>query len=318
MTLRTRKPSGQVSWPLVLVEGAEKTGKSYAAYSLSADRRVGRTFVLDLGEGTADEYAELGPYEVIDHNGTYADIVDQVRAACAEPRDDGLPNVIVIDSITALWELLKDWAEHRARNSKAGRRKLAEDPDAEVDVSMNLWNDAKDRWYKVINILRRSDVIGVLVARAKEVAKVQGGQPVAGQTDYKIEAEKGTAFAVTVQVRMTRPHTASLVAIRSLHADLPARGLALPDKDPLAHVVFDVMGAGEGSGPAQITHGSVGIPRGEAKTQLVELLTRSGNPYPKETASALWGKVIGGDPEELTDDQWSLLEAAATETEPAE
>ena len=33
--------------------------------------------------------------------------------------------------------------------------------DAEIDVSMNLWNDAKDRWYAIVNLLRGWPGIGV-------------------------------------------------------------------------------------------------------------------------------------------------------------
>lgn len=310
--LRTRRPTGQVAWPLILVEGEEKTGKSHAAYSLSADPRIGRTFVFDVGEGTADEYAELGPYEVVEHNGTYGDILDQLQAACAQPVDNGLCNAVVIDSATAVWDLLKDWTGSRARNSKAGRRKLEQDPDAEVDVPMNLWNDANDRWNRILNVLRRSNVVGVLIARAKETAKVQGGQPVAGQTEYKVEAQKGLPFAVTAQVRMSRPHTATLVAVRSLHVDVPAKGIQLPEPNPLAHLVFDVMKAGPGSTPAQITHGVVGLSVKEAKDRLLDFLNRENVPDPKIVARTLWDKHAGTDAPEITPDHLvAILDAAA-------
>jgi len=180
--LRTRKPSGQVAYPTILLEGPEKVGKSYAAYRLSTSPHVGRTFVFDLGEGTADEYAELGPYEIVEHNGTFSDLLEQMKAAAAEPAVDGRPNVIVLDDGTALWDLLKDWADSRARTSRAGRKKLADDPDAEIDVSMNLWVDAKDRWYQVLNLLRAWPGIGVMIGRGKEVAKVPG-RPARRRTD---------------------------------------------------------------------------------------------------------------------------------------
>lgn len=286
--LRTRPPTGQVPWPLLLVEGSEKAGKSYAAYRLSADLRVGRTFVIDLGEGTADEYARLGPYEVIVHDGTYNDILEQLRAACAEPTEPGKPNVVIIDSATALWSLLKSWAEQRAKRSKAGRKKLQDDPDAEVDVSMNLWNDAAERWYRVLNELRRSNVIGILIAQGKEVAKVQGGQPVVGQTDYKVEAHKGTPFAVTAQVRMTKPHTATLVAVRSLDVEVPARGLKLADENPIGHLVFDVLGAGAESAPAQIVHGEVGMSVADAKHRLLAALSARNVPGAMDLARQVW------------------------------
>lgn len=314
--LRTRKPTGEVAWPLILVEGPDKSGKSVASYSLSADPRVGRTFVLDLGEGTADEYARLGPYEVIDHNGTYSDMVAQIEAACAEPRvDPAKPNVVEIDSGSEVWDLLKDWTNWRARNSKSGRRRLQQDPDAEIKPPMNLWNDARDRWYRIINILRRSDVIGVITCRAREVAKVENGEPVANQTDYKVECEKGTPFAMKAQVRMTKPHTATLVAVGSLDVQIPEEGLRLPDENPLGHLVFDVLGCTPAAGGQRITHGTVGLSIGEAKTRLLDLVKRLGNEdgdAAKTTAGRLWARYVPGKPEEISpDDLTEVIDKAA-------
>ena len=41
MTLATRKPTGEVGFPMILVEGREGTRKTSEALSLSADPRVG-------------------------------------------------------------------------------------------------------------------------------------------------------------------------------------------------------------------------------------------------------------------------------------
>jgi len=309
--LRTRKPTGQVAWPLLLVEGEEKAGKSVAAYRLSSSARVGRTFVFDLGEGTADEYAELGPYEVVDHNGTYADLLEQLRAATEIPSDPERPNVIVLDDGSALWDLLKDWTSHRARNSRAGRKRLAEDPDAEVDASMNLWNDAKDRWNRVVNLLRAWPGIAIVIARGKEVSKVAGGAPVAGETEWRVEAEKNLAFAVSAWVRMTRPHTATLVGARSLRVEIPRNGLRLPDENPLEELVFAVLGAGaEGFGTSNRVVPSIGVDRATAKTHLLELLAELGlaRPAALEVAAAVWPAE---NPAEITSDQWAAIEAAA-------
>lgn len=308
--LRTRPPTGQVAYPLILVEGEEKAGKSVAAYRLSASERVGRTFVFDLGEGTADEYAELGPYEVVEHNGTYADLVEQIRAACAEPSDPDRPNVIVLDDGTALWDLLKDWASIRARSSRANRKKLAEDPDAEVDVSMAHWNDAKDRWNRVLNLLRAWPGIAVVIARGKEVSKVAGGAPVAGETEWSIAAEKNLAFAVSAWVRMTRPHTATLVGVRSLHVDVPRNGLRLPEENPLENLIFDVLGAGGDFGTSSRVVPSVGIDRGTAKTHLLELVKELGvrGEDAKNVAREVWPSE---DPAEITSAQWETIEKAA-------
>ena len=297
---------------MILVEGPEKSGKSVAAYSLSSDDRVGRTFVLDLGEGTADEYARLGRYEILEHNGTYAAIWEQIEAACHEPRvDPDKPNVVEIDTGSAVWDLVKDWTNHRARNSRAGRKKLQDDPDAEIDPSMNLWNDARDRWYRIINQLRRSNCIAVVVCRARETALVKDGQPVSGQTDYKVECEKGTPFAMTAQVRMSKPHTATLVAVRSLDVQLPEKGLQLPDDNPLGHLVFEVLKCGVDTVAANVTHPTVGIPKPEAMQRLADYLTREGFD-PKQWARPIWDADPMANADELApEDVVRILDAAA-------
>jgi hypothetical protein len=243
MTLATRKPTGEVAFPLLLIEGVEKTGKTYAALSLSASERVGRRFVLELDEPTADEYASLGDFEILEHNGTFTSILEQLTAATKEPAEDGKPNVIILDTGSALWGLLKDWASYRARNSRKAKKTLEEDPDAEVDISMNLWNDAKDRWYSVINLLRAWPGIGIIVARGREVAKVVNGTPVANQTEWSVEAEKSTPFAVSAVLRMTRPHVATLMSARSLHVDVPGKGQVLKVDGPVEHLVFEILKA---------------------------------------------------------------------------
>ena len=295
-TLRTRPPTGKVAYPLVLLEGEEKAGKSFAAYSLSSSPKVGRTFVFDLGEGTADEYAQLGPYEVIDHNGTFTDLLDQLRAACALPPHEGRPNVVIIDDASALWALLKDWASARARQSKAGRRAIAADPDAEVDVAMNLWNDAKDRWDQVINLLRTWPGIGVVIAKGREVSKVAGGVPVAGQTEWSVDVQKTTPGAVSAWVRMRRPHTATLVGVRSLHVEVPSGGLTLPAEHPLEHLVFGVLGAEDGFAESTRTLPSLAdmTPEERGEPEDVDGRARALGWGHAEEQAAAWRAVLEG------------------------
>ncbi|MFJ7724427.1 hypothetical protein ACIQYM_41155, partial [Rhodococcus erythropolis] len=81
--LKTRPPSGAVPWPLILIEGGEKAGKSWSIAELSASDKIGRTLWLDLGEGAGDEYGAIpgARYELIEHDGTWASIMEQVKAA---------------------------------------------------------------------------------------------------------------------------------------------------------------------------------------------------------------------------------------------
>lgn len=246
MSLRTHKPSGRPPYPLILIEGQPKWGKSCAAYEISTSDRVDRTFVFDLGEGSAEGYARLGPYEVVDLDGTWSDFHDQLTAATSIPSDPEKPNVIVIDSVTELWVDLKSWVDERARNSKAGMATLARDPDAEVNRPMNLWNDAKDRWAFVINTLRRWPGIAIITAQAEEKTAIDDdGKPAMDRgrvlRTYKVDAEKTTVRSVTAVVRFMDYRRPVLKGIWSLDVELPEEGVALPQEHTLEHLVFNLL-----------------------------------------------------------------------------
>ncbi len=251
MAPRTRKPTGAVPWPLILLEGGEKSGKSFTSALLSASEKVGTTYWLDLGEGAADEYGAIPGtrYEVIVHDGSWASIireVAEVKAEAVRAADAGEPPVVlVIDSMTAEWEMLKDWAANRAKNSKANKAKLARDPHAEVTVSMNLWNDATARHRRLMTMLMTFPGIVIMTARGKEVASLdESGRPVEGSKEYKVEGHKTLAFDASCWVRLFRDAPAVVVGARSVHAGIrPGRDepKPLPDDWTLEWLIFDAL-----------------------------------------------------------------------------
>lgn len=251
MALKTRKPTGAVPWPLILLEGGEKSGKSYAAAILSASPKVGRTAWLDLNEGAADEYGAIpgARYEVIEHDGSWQSIAAAIADAKAEAkkdRDNGeKPFVLVIDSMTAEWDLLKAWAESRAKKTDFNKAKLAKDPNAEISVSMNFWNDATSRHRRVMTMLMTFPGIVVMTARGKDVAALDGkGRPIEGTKEYRVEGNKNLAYDASCWVRMYRDKPAIVVGARSVHAGVR------PGKDnprslhpdwTLEWLIFDVL-----------------------------------------------------------------------------
>jgi hypothetical protein len=221
MTIRTRPPTGVPPWPLVLIEGPEKSGKSYAAAEFTASENVGQCYWIDLGEGAADEYAAIpgANYLVVDHDGTWPDIMLQVREVAAEAEQSEKPVVLVIDSMTAEWDMLKDWASKRARESKFAQKQLREDPNAEIKPSMNLWNDAGDRHRDLMRTLMTFNGICVVTARGKEVAALdQDGRPIPKAKDYRVEGHKTLPYDATVWVRLSREEAPTIVGCRSVHA----------------------------------------------------------------------------------------------------
>lgn len=73
MTLKTRQPTGKPSWPILLLAGREKAGKSWAAVAASASDLIGRTLYIGIGEDDPDEYALIpgASFEIVEHDGTY-------------------------------------------------------------------------------------------------------------------------------------------------------------------------------------------------------------------------------------------------------
>lgn len=310
--LRTRPPTGHVPYPTVLVEGLPKEGKSVIARKLSASPRVGRTFVFDVGEVASDEYAALGRFELVEWGTTWQGFQQQLEAALAVPQDAGKPNVVVVDQVTAVWQTFGvAWADLRARRSRAGQKALERDPDAAIDPTMNLWNDAKDRWRWMMDRLGAWPGIAVLVARGGEVAKVEGGQPVAGQTVYRVEAEKSLLFDVTAQVQVRAGRKAHLVAVKSLYLRDAGLPIELPnawEDNPLDHLVFDLLSAGGTFVPAQLstTTAEDGWPAKNAKGALFELAksTQPDAEKAREQAAAAWAAAGLEGAEHVTRDQY--------------
>ncbi|MFF0742125.1 hypothetical protein ACFYVL_17180 [Streptomyces sp. NPDC004111] len=248
--LRTRQPSGVVPWPKILLEGEEKAGKSFTAAEFTGSEHTGQAYWLELGEDTADEYAAVpgADYLLIVHNGTYRDILGQVEAVHAEAKRAAAagepPVVLVIDSVSLLWRMLVNWTNGRARRSNSGQAKLNRDPDAEIKPSMNLWNDAVERWNRVMYLVRTMPGVVVMLARGKEISAVDGnGDPIPNTKDWRVEGQKSLAFDATAWVRLRRDKDPQIIAARSLKFRVPREGkpMTVPDLT-VERLVFGLMG----------------------------------------------------------------------------
>jgi hypothetical protein len=248
MALKTRPPSGAVPWPLILVEGGEKAGKSWAAAVLSSSDKVGRTLWIDWAEGAADEYGAIegARYEVVEHDGSWLSIMEQVRAAkdeAARAVEAGeKPVVLVIDSMTAEWDDLKDWVDGKARRRDVNAKKLERDPEAEVSITPDLWNLANARHKDLMRVLMRFPGICVMTARGGDQMEMDNGKPTTKRV-WKVDAQKNLAFDASVWVRLSRTEHPQIVGARSVHAgivpgdDKPRR---IPDLT-LEQLVFDIL-----------------------------------------------------------------------------
>jgi len=247
MTLRTRQPTGVASWPMVLLEGPDSVGKSYQAAQFTGCDKTGQAYWLDIGEGAADEYINVpgADYLILEHDGSWSDIINQIREASAAEAKSDLPAVLIVDSASNVWDMLKTWTDTRARSSRNGKKLLAADPDAEVSASPNLWNDANARHHAFVKALQEFPGIVVLTARGKEtIAMDKDGRPIPNAKDYSVEVNKYLPFRVSAHVRLSRDDSPQVVSFRSATNGLRP-GVDKPqryDDFTLEHLVFDVMG----------------------------------------------------------------------------
>ena len=250
MTLKTRQPTGRTGWPRILVEGGEKSGKSWALAELSASPKVGRTVVLVLGEDESkwDEFGQIEDvrFELALHDGSWTSIMgvlEDAKDAAAKALAAGEPPFVLgIDTVTAVWEGLKDWAGLRARNSEKNRKLLAQDPDAAIDVSSNYWNDSRRRWRQgLIRVALTFPGIVVMIARGREVTLFQNGQPVAGRKTWSVEGENNLVFDASVHVRLSREAKPLLISLANVKNGIMPGDPAEPmPKDwTLERLIFD-------------------------------------------------------------------------------
>lgn len=236
-----RKPTGIAAAPVFLVSGVPKSGKSLTSYKIAQHPRIHHTYVIDIGEGSADEYGgDEGdpPYEVLPWGRSWADLVDTVVWACAQKPPEGKLTAVIVDSGNDLWGSLSAWANAKARNSKEARDKLARDPSVEIDTKMSHWNDAKSWWARVVNPLKLSGhTVGVLCARTELVSVVNAaGNPTREKT-YSYGIEKTFAGSImTAHIAVDVDHTARLIEVRSKRVSVGRDGLKLGD-NPLAEVL---------------------------------------------------------------------------------
>lgn len=244
-----RKPTGVPAAPLIMVSGQPKVGKSMTAYKLGRSPRINATWVIDLGEGSADEYGKMGCYEVLEWGRSFVDLQDTVRWCVAQPCPEGLMNAVILDSGTDLWDSLKSRADKRARRSKKNMEALKNDPDYEVDVSMPYWNDAKDTWARIISPMKLAGhLVGVVIVATEVVSEVINGAPTRNKvTSY--QCEKTLPRAATAHVSVLPDHTAVLLEARSMHVSVGPQGLVLDADNPLGDLVDRLSPSGTFAAP---------------------------------------------------------------------
>lgn len=216
MTLNTRKPTGRPSWPILLLAGREKAGKTWGALTASSSDLVGRTLYIGIGEDDPDEYALIpgAEFDIVVHDGTYPGILTAIQAAVAEPHGDK-PTLIVVDSMTRLWNLIGDNMQAIANRRAKGRRNA----NGDYTISADLWNTAAGQWGDVMDALRQHQGPVILTARLDSVAVMENGQPTA-QKEWKIQGHKSLPFDAAGIVEMRERGQFLLTGVKSARVKL--------------------------------------------------------------------------------------------------
>lgn len=212
-----RKPTGQPSWPVLLLAGREKAGKSYQAALASSSDLIDRTFWIGFGEKDPDEYGAIpgARFEIAEHDGTLADLRDTLRYLLTIPADDK-PHMLVIDSTTRIWSTLRDKATYIAtqRGSK--------DRHGELVIGTDIWNKVNTEWAGILTLIRQHRGPVILTARLDTVSVIENGRPTTAKTE-KVQGQKSLPYDVDAIVEMPERGRAELTGARSVIMQIPER-----------------------------------------------------------------------------------------------
>lgn len=214
-----RAPTGLPSWPVLLLAGREKAGKSYQAALASCSDLIDRTFWVGFGEKDPDEYGAIpgARFEIAEHDNTLADLRDTLRYLLTLDSAAGeKPHLWVLDSGTRVWTTLREKANYIAaqRNTR--------DRNGELIVSMDIWNKVNTEWAETLNLIRAHRGPVIITARLDTVSVIENGRPT-NQKAEKVQGQKSLAYDVDAIVEMPERGRAELTGARSVIYKIPAR-----------------------------------------------------------------------------------------------
>ncbi|KQQ22563.1 hypothetical protein ASF48_05100 [Rathayibacter sp. Leaf299] len=224
MNRTLRRPTGKPSWPIALIAGREKSGKSYQSALASASDLINDTYWVSIGEKDPDEYGAIpgARFAIAPHDGTVADIEATIQwLRTSAPKSKDKPNLLVIDSATLLWDQLSREA------SNAAEKRGSRDRNGELIVGTDLWNKANFQWKRLLSEVKAWDGPVIITARLETTTVMSdAGRPTTAKTE-KVKSQKALPYDVDLIVEMPARGQAELVGARSVIYQLPER-TALP------------------------------------------------------------------------------------------
>lgn len=284
--MKTRKLTGVAPWPLILLAGPEKVGKTWTAVEACMSDLLDGGLWFPLGENDPDEYALIpgfdhDRFDLVEHDGTYRSLMRALDEALAEERETGLTRLWVLDSGSQLWELLTQMAQREMFERlvrKAQRQNRPAPEETEQKPSIDLWNTAAERWGHVIDALRQHRGPVVITCRVEEKAVMNDNGEPTKEKDRKIIAHKSLKSDVDVIAELTAPGEAVISGLRSVKLAGVRDGA--PFKDFSIHALLARMGV-EATAPSR-SHTPIDAAdqpardADEARAELLALCTEHG------------------------------------------
>lgn len=234
MQFQTRKPTGKPGFPMILLAGVEGSGKTWAAAQATGMDMIDRAFFIEVGESMADEYGAIpgARFEIVQHDGTIGQILSAVTWAAQQPATEGKVNMLIVDSISIIWEMIKDGLQHTANERAAhkARRYNKPMPKEDVQINMDLWNRGADLWSKLMTQCRNFPGPVVVTARLNNVVLMDDkGQP-SKERDWKIEGHKSAPYSAQVVVQAREPRVWTLTKVATTSEMVQSQiGKVIPD-----------------------------------------------------------------------------------------
>lgn len=222
MEFRTRRPTGVQSAPVILLAGIAGAGKTWSAVEMSAMESIDRCFFIEIGEGVADVYGKIpdADFEIIVHDGSIGQVRAAIQWAAHQPAAEGKHNALILDSLTEIWDLIKDDAQ--AAMMQRVQRKGRKLNGAEPKPDMDLWNRAAETSDGIMRQLMDFPGPVVATARLDEVTSMgDDGKPVRGKAkEWKIQVQKKVPFRVSAIVEARAPRQWTLTKIVTVSENL--------------------------------------------------------------------------------------------------
>lgn len=192
MALNTRKADGLPRWPIGLLVGREGSGKTHTALEAAASDLISRTFYVGVDERDPDDFAYLGDFDIVAHDGTVTGILATLDAINLEDDPDEKPSLLVVDGASRYWALL---AENKHREA-AARPRSRTSPTAEV--SGDQWYDAGREWREMFDRLRAHRGPVVLTARLEleREWKIEGHKTLPFDCDLIVELPEAGEYVI--------------------------------------------------------------------------------------------------------------------------